>query len=198
MRKIYLLRTLFLLVAMPLCAGIITLPDNAHYSYSGDTSLTGDTFNRPIANGDLPPNSLSLDADAVGYDAFSFQVTTPGVYSFLITPVGFAFSSYLFLYETAFVPAAPLTDVLLGESNGDTTSSFAATLFANTVYIAVATGFSNFDEGAYTGVITEIAPLAPEPSTFALISAIMLFPAVACVLRVTGRRRDPADRTLAT
>jgi hypothetical protein len=198
MRKIYLPRTLLLLVAMPLCAGVITLPDNANYSYSGDTSLSGDTFNRPVANGNLPPNILSPDADAVGYDAFSFQVTTPGVYSFLITPVGFAFSSYLFLYETAFVPADPLTDVLLGESNGDTTSSFTATLLANTVYIAVATGFSNFDEGAYTGAIAEIAPLAPEPSTFVLISAIMLFPAVAYTLRVTCRRRGPTGRTLAT
>jgi hypothetical protein len=190
MRNMYLTRTLFILAATPLCAAVITLPDFANYSYSGDSSLSGDTFDRPLANGNQSPNTLSMDADAVGYDALSFQVTTPGVYTFLITPVDFAFSSYLFLYETSFVPAAPLTDVLVGGSNEDTTSSFTATLQANTVYFAVATGFSNFDEGTYTGAITEIAPLTPEPSTFVLISAVMLFPVIARTLRPIRSRKS--------
>ena len=189
MRKLSILRTLSILGAVPLWASVIILPGNTNYSYSGDTSLSGDTFDRPLANGNQPPNTPSPDADAVGYDAFSFQVTTPGVYNLLITPVDFAFSSYLFLYQTSFVPAAPLTDVLLGESNSDTTSNLTATLLANTVYIAVATGFSNFDEGAYTGAIAEIAPLVPEPSTLILISAIMLFPVIAQTLRAIRPRK---------
>jgi len=179
-----ILRTLIILICtIPVFAGVI-LPDNADYMYSGDTSL-GDTFNRPVANGSSPPIILSPDADSDGYDAFSFGVTTSGVYNFVITPVGFEFSSYLFLYETSFDPADPLADILLGESNVDTTSSLTATLMANTVYIAVATGFSNFDDGAYTEEITEIAPLVPEPSTFVLISAITLFPVVASLVGQT-------------
>ncbi len=175
MKKTYLTLTLFLcLTAMPLYAGII-LPDNADFQYSGDTSL-GDIFNRPVGNGNAAPVSLSPDADAVGYDAFSFEVTTQGIYSLEVSVADFGFSTYLFLYQTSFDPAAPLADILLGESNLDTTSSLTATLFSNTLYIAVTTGFSNFDEGAYGGEIKEIAPLVPEPSTFILISGIALFP----------------------
>ena len=188
MSKTFLTHTVFIcLASMPLYADLVTLPNNANYQYSGDTSLSGNTFDRPIGNGNQAPNMLSPTANSVGYDTLSFQVTTSGIYNLDIAATNFAFDSYLFLYQTSFDPAAPLTNVLLGETNGDTTSSLTATLLANTVYTAVATGFANFDEGPYTGTITETAPLAPEPSTFVLILAIMLFPAIARTLRVTGR-----------
>jgi hypothetical protein len=181
MNKIYIaLALLVLAVTMPsLCATVII--SSTDYQYSGDTSV-GDTFNRPVANGDAPPNSLSPDADAVGYDAFSFEVTTPELYNLEIAATDFGFFSYLFLYQTSFDPAAPLTNVLLGESNGDTTSGFTAPLLSDTVYIAVATGFSNFDDGPYTGEIVEIVP---EPSTFFLISASVLMSFLALSLKAT-------------
>jgi hypothetical protein len=188
-----MLRLIFaLIITLPLHADTILL-DNADYMYSGDSSL-GDTFQRPVANGNSPPNMLSMDANAVGYDAFSFGVTTPGIYSLTID-TAFQFVSYLLVYQTSFDPAHPLNDILLGESNYDTNPStieslnsiLTVTLLANTVYIAVATGYSNFDYGTYTGEITEVAPLVPEPSTFVLISAMVLFPAIARTLRVIRR-----------
>jgi hypothetical protein len=178
--------------ALIVCAGTMTvsagtiLPDNADYHYSGDTSLGG-TFNRPVANGNMAPDTLSVDADNVGYDAFSFQVTTQGLYNIEIMASDLGFDSYLFLYQNSFDPSASLANVLLGDSNDNTTSSFTSTLFENTVYIVVATGFSDFDGGPYTGEITEIAPSTPEPATFVLTSPILLL-LVALAWRTKARR----------
>ena len=53
------------------------------FTYTG-TTVGGPTFNRPLANGNNAPTSLSAVGTAVAYDVVSFSVATSGTYSFII------------------------------------------------------------------------------------------------------------------
>src|SRR5580704_17469156 len=67
-------------------------------NYSG-TTLGDPVFNRTVDNGADPPDVLSFVGDAVPFDAFSFQVTTAGLYSFFSTATDPDFwDNYTFLY----------------------------------------------------------------------------------------------------
>lgn len=149
-------------------------------SYSG-TTLGSPTFNRPIGNGDDPPDTLSLDTDATPFDSHEFQVTIPGLYSlFSLSTDPLFWDNYTFLYSSSFDSANPLTNVVIGnDDNPDTGSSgFNATLVTGVNYFFITTGFSNFDAGAFDNTITllqaeDIPPdppaTAPEPNTLFLL-----------------------------
>jgi hypothetical protein len=132
------------------------------------TTVGGPTFDRPLANGNAVPTSLSGVGTAVSYSVFSFFVTTPGAYTFLsVATTPTAWDNYLVLYQNFLNPASPLTNVIV--ANDDFTSignaGFTATLATGITYYAVTTGFANTDAGAYTLTINPI----PEPETYALM-----------------------------
>ena len=59
-------------------------------TFSGSTAPTtpgSPTFNRPIANGNLPPASLSAIGTAVSYSAKTFTIPTDGAYNIAVDSV---------------------------------------------------------------------------------------------------------------
>lgn len=155
-------------------------PARADIINDSDTTAGGPVWNRPMDNGTDPPFALSSVGDAVPYNEFSFQVTIPGLYTFLSTATDPAFwDNYTFLYVTSFDPTNPLTNVVIGNDDNPSTgfSGFDASLVSGTNYFFVTTGFSDFDEGAFQNSITltQVAPdpptdpaTAPEPNTMLL------------------------------
>jgi len=200
-RNLVPLVLLALFAASSNCVAGLVIPSGGDYTYSGNTcpSTSSDgffclssTFNRPVANGDLQPDTLSDTAYATPFDTLTFQVEASGNFNVTITPdptVGW--SSYLFLYQTAFDPTQPLSNVLLGESNSDGTSNLNTNLFSGTIYVAVVAGFANFDWGSYAGEIQQVslAP-APETSTFALTVGGIVFALGCSRLRRRGSARE--------
>jgi hypothetical protein len=168
---------------LPLLAGLL-LPSAANASmitYNGTTE-GGPTWNRPVANDTDPPFMLSLDGDAVPYDAHEFQVDTTGIYSLFsmsIDPAGW--DNYTFLYVNSFDALNPLTNVVIGnDDDPDTgTSGFNATLVTGVNYFLVTTGFADFDEGTFQNTIDLVEAVViqpdppsttvPEPNTFYLL-----------------------------
>lgn len=172
-KRLALLPVALLAMALPTYATII-IPASGDYVYTGDTTDPGDTFNRLEANGANVPNALSSDGDDVDYTAISFQVASTGVYSMTVD-TSLMWNSYLFLYQNSFDPSHPLDNVLLGDSNPDTTSSLVTTLVSGTRYIDVITGFSDFaDSGPFTLTFSSVTP---EPSSALLIAGLL--PAIA-------------------
>jgi hypothetical protein len=79
-----------------------------------------------------------------------FTVSTTGAYTLKSTSTNPAnWDNYLFLYGTAFNPASPLSNVLLGNDDfgGIGTAGFTTTLTAGTPYFLVTSGFDNAYEG---------------------------------------------------
>ncbi len=148
----------------------------ATLNYSG-TSVGGPTWNRPFAG--APPADLSGVGTAVRYDVVAFWVDLDGSYTFQSTSVNpSGWDNYSFLYVTSFNPAAPLTNVIVGNDDnpGIGLSGFSANLAALTQYYFITTGFSNEDAGSYDLAIAgegniaagELNAQVPEPSTWAL------------------------------
>jgi hypothetical protein len=124
-------------------------------NYSG-TTLGDPVFNRPVDNGADPPDVLSFVGDAVPFDAFSFQVTTAGLYSFFSTATDPDFwDNYTFLYVNSFDPTNPLTNVLIGNDDDPSTgfSGFDAPIASGVNYVFVTTGYADFDEGSFQNTI---------------------------------------------
>jgi hypothetical protein len=162
----------FLLVAGTPQAALITL--------TGDT--TGSlTWNRPGSG--IPPTWLSMSGDAVPEVAYPFFVDSPGLYVMEIVqfPGGtdVLFDTYLFLYQTSFNPASPLTNVLKGVDDGGNGywSLLDYNLTANSQYYAVVTGYYNENYGPFSlnisgpGNISTGVPAVPEPSTVLLLGS---------------------------
>jgi hypothetical protein len=159
-------------VALTCVAGIASA---SVLNINGDT--TGDpTWNRPLGT----ITALSGVGTAVPYEVNAFQVNANGTYAFM-TSTGF--DSLLFIYQTTFLPSAPLTNVIAGSDdfNGTLDGGFTGlALSAGTQYFLVLTGFDNTgDAGAYTASITGAGnnaaflnntnpPVLPLPGTAAL------------------------------
>jgi hypothetical protein len=144
---------------------------SATFTYSGDT-VGKPTWTRPIANGGLPPTSLSTNGTATPYDVFSFTVNASGSYSFTSSS---PYDNYGFLYQGSFNPTAQLTNVLIGNDdsagNGSADYAFTTNLSTGTNYFLVSTGFANSDFGTFTTIIDGLgtvnggATSVPEPFT---------------------------------
>lgn len=144
-----------------------------------DTTVGGPTWTRPIANGNLPPISLSGVGTAVAYDVTHIRVDQNDAYSFLNTGVSPAnWDNYLFLYSGSFNAAAPLTNVIIGNDDFPSigVSGFnGLNLLAGVDYYVVTTGFGNSNAGSYRLEITGRTGTAfipgnnvPEPASLAL------------------------------
>lgn len=142
------------------------------------TTVGGPTWNRPIAGN--PPTALSGTGTNVAFNLLTFQVTTSGSYSFLSTAtIPALWDNYLFLYQNMFSPNAQFMNVIIGNDDFPTIGLAGfnnVALTMGTTYIAVVTGFSNTDAGAYTLRITgpgeAFVPgvMVPEPGTYAMLA----------------------------
>ena len=141
----------------------------APLTYNGST-VGGPTFNRPLANGNSAPTSLSGVGTAVAYDVVMFTVATAGTYNFLSTSTS-GFDNYTVLYQGTFNAASPLSGVLIANDDlvNTTTSGFSKALLTGTTYSFVTTGFANTDAGTFTNNIT--LSVVPEPNTWAMMGA---------------------------
>ena len=102
-------------------------------------------------NAGAPPAGYPLHKrGTMPYDAMRFKVSTTGSYT--LTSTAAAWRNFLFLYSTAFDPASPLANVLLGADDSVQfgTASFATTLTAGTTYYLVTCGSQTGESGAYT------------------------------------------------
>ena len=116
-------------------------------------------FNRPLANGNSAPTSLSGVGTAVYYQAQSFTVTTSGTYRFLSTCVNPTnWDNYVFLYKDSFTPSTPLVNCLIG-NDGTTASSagFDYALTAGTTYYFVTSAYGNGATGTFANTVSPIS-----------------------------------------
>jgi PEP-CTERM motif len=142
--------------------------------FTGNTT-GGPTYNRPIANGNLPPVSLSGVGTAVRYAVNPFTVTVSGAYSFFnITN----YDSYLGIHAGSFNPSNGLLNAVAysDDFNGTLDSGFSGlALTAGVSYFAVSSGFDNSDFGAFrlniNGPGNILGGAVPEPASWALMIA---------------------------
>lgn len=159
------------ILATPALAGVLVV--------TGDT--TGKpTWNRPIA-GNPPVPPLSGVGTNVPYEVTEFTVTANGVYDFLnigTNPVNW--DNYLFLYQTAFNPATPFVNILIGNDDFPNIgrSGFSYGLLAGVTYVAVTTGFANTHFGQWEmtirgpgDILLAGGGVIPEPGTWAMMIA---------------------------
>ena len=140
------------------------------------TTTGGPTWNRPVA-GTPPTPPLSGVGTAVRYTVLPFTVSAAGSYVFQSTATDpLNWDNYAFLYQTAFNPASPFTNVLVGNDDNIAIGSagFTYALATGTNYFFITTGFANTDFGAYsnsiTGPGTVTVTAVPEPETYALMA----------------------------
>ena len=186
------------MIGMAVLGGLLAAPAGA-VVVAGNTT-GGATFNRPVANGALPPvPPPSGVGTAVRYQTTAFTVGTSGSYVFqmsAVSPVNW--DTYLGLYSGSFNPALPFANALIYNDDNPTIglSGFTIALTAGTSYFAVATGFANTDFGTYNLSITGPGTITiggggagvPEPATWALL--VGGFGLVGGAMRV--RRRNVA------
>ena len=102
-------------------------------TYTG-TTVGGPTWNRPVANGNLPPVSPpSGVGTAVAYSVQAFTVSLAGLYSLQSTAVTpSAWDNSSFLYVNSFNPASQFTNILIGNDDNPSTglSGFSINLLA--------------------------------------------------------------------
>jgi hypothetical protein len=115
-------------------------------------------FNRPNANGNNPPTTLSGLTTAVPYSTVSFTPTVSGPYRFVSTTTTPGFNNFTILYQNSFNPASPLTNALIANEDlgSSTTSGFEVNLTFGTPYIFVTTGSVFDDYGVYSANIQQI------------------------------------------
>ena len=143
-----------------------TITQSQASNFSG-TTANAPTFNRPIANGTDPPDTLSSVGTNVRYAVNAFSVSADGTYTFLSDSTAAGWDNYTFLYGDGFDPNNPLNNVLIGNDDyGPLTfglSGFDADLLAGRSYFFVTTGFENTDFGAFTTTIVGPGTVVPEP-----------------------------------
>ncbi len=137
-------------------------PGSALYTASDTTAPASGspTFNRPLANGNSAPTSLSGVGTAVFYDDHTFTVPTSGTYSIVSTCVAPAnWDNYTFLYKDTFSPATPLVNCLIGNDSlsGTTTSGFTIALTAGTTYHLITSSYANATSGTFTNTVSPVA-----------------------------------------
>ena len=143
---------------------------------NGDTT-GGPTWNRPV-QGNPPTPPPSGVGTNVSYQVTSFTVDQAGAYDFLsISQAPAGWDNYLFVYQTAFDPTAPFSNVIIGNDDFPTIgrSGFAdVALAVGITYFAVSTGFANDDFGTYELTISgpgniQVGNAVPEPATWAMM-----------------------------
>lgn len=124
----------------------------ATVNYSG-TTVGGLTYNRALSS----CAGLSGVGVGVTYSVQQFSVDTSGAYDVTSVQTG-AWDGFLFVYQSAFDPANPLTNCFSANDDGGagigTSDILGVALTAGTQYFAVTTGFAPGDEGAFTNTIT--------------------------------------------
>ena len=116
------------------------------------TTSGGPTWQRPDANGSLPPNTLSGVGTAVAYSVTRLTVAFGGVYTFQCTALSPShWDNYTFLYRNSFNPGTPLTNVVVGNDDNPTIgiSGFTVPLASGT-YFFVVSGYANGFAGDWT------------------------------------------------
>jgi hypothetical protein len=181
-------------VVMGLAMLLSPAPNAQAATLNSGTTLGGPTWNR--ANVGTPTPSISLLTTATPYNAFAFTVSTTGSYTFQSgnsTFLGTAnqpnnnipaiWDNYTFLYAKTFNPAAPLTNLLIGNDDNLITglSGFTIGLDQGTNYIFVTTGLLNSSFGSFTNTITStgtgtaIPPIAAVPEPATVLGSIVAF-----------------------
>jgi PEP-CTERM motif len=156
--------------ALAITALFVGVTQTAHadiVTWTGDTT-DAPRFDRPFADF----SDLSGNGENVAYRTHAFTVGEDGDYSLVVSGLGF--DTFLFLYAGAFDPAAPLDNGLDGDDDAVSlnTSGFESTLSAGTTYIAVVTGYSSGEFGAYSLTLTGpgLISAVPEPSTWLMLA----------------------------
>ena len=167
-------------------AAAFALPAQA-ITFTG-TTVGGPVWNRPF----FDFSGLSPNGTAVLYRVTPFSVTASGAYVFRNTallPVNW--DNFTFVYQTAFNPATPLVNGVIGNDDNPTIglSGFTTALTAGTNYFYVVTGFAAVAFGTYSASITGPGNvvLVPEPASYGLMGL-----GLAAVLLGTRRRRETA------
>ncbi|WP_374474236.1 hypothetical protein [Arenimonas sp.] len=114
---------------------------------ASNTTAGAPTWNRPLSGF----GGLSATGTAVPYVAHPFIVSANDNCSVALDTLG-AHDTFLFIYENAFDPMAPLVNGIASDDDGGAGFNSligAVALNAGTTYYAVSTGFSNSDEGPY-------------------------------------------------
>jgi len=147
-------------------------------AYVIDGTTTGaPTWQRPVDFGPYVPTALSDIGTAVPFTSTAFSVTADGSYLFVSRGTNPAdWDNYAFLYQDVFNPAAPLTNVLIGNDDYALVgfAGFDYTLQAGKTYYFVTTGYDNLDFGAYRNEITGpgnvVLAAVPEPASAMLLA----------------------------
>jgi hypothetical protein len=183
----------------------IAVPASAAYeiTLTGTLDAADAVFNRPTVNGTLSP-----DATAVRFDAYSFTVDQTGDWDFALGTQ--SFSPFLLFYFGFFDAAKPLEGLQAVEAgSGYAAPSFMRTLNKGNVYTVVATTQLNGESGFYDLIaftlgnshLTQVwkpevtppgpsiptTPPVPEPASWAMM--IAGFGIVGGAARVRSRPR---------
>jgi hypothetical protein len=162
-------------IALGLAALSSIAPRAQAVTFSG-TTAAAPTWTRP--NEGTPPSANTGTGTAVSYSSYAFNVDASGSYNFAsLATMPSAWDNYTFLYRTAFNPATPLVNAIIGNNDfmgvaGFGLSGFTANLTTGINYFFVTTGNTNASAGAFTNTITgpgnvlggSVATV-PEPST---------------------------------
>ena len=140
-------------------------------TYTGTTTLSSSTFDRPVSNGAAAPTDLSDDATATRYQAQTFTVATTGTYdlaSAATSPATGAtlasFDNFTALYAGTFTAAAPLANVVRANDDDNNvigvSGQLGVPLTAGQTYTLVTTGATNGDVGSFTNTVAQQQSLA--------------------------------------
>lgn len=170
-----LLRVVGLAIVLLVLSATAALADTV--TFTGSTA-GGPTWNRPVANGNLPPTPPpSSIGTAVRYSITQLNVGTTGTYTFQATATSpAAWDNYTFMYQNSFNPVFQFTNVLIGNSATNGLSGFSLTLNAGTNYFFIVTGFANRDFGAWSTLASgpgaiHVVGSVPEPATMLLLGS---------------------------
>ena len=171
----------------------------ANYSYTAVLTASSPTFNRPNDNGLNAPNSLSGTISP--YSVFAFQVSSNGSFSLRSDAASNSWNNFLVLYANSFNPVAPLSNSLRVNdnwSNGNSSSSrINVNLITGVTYFLVTTnvGFlpppapwianNDIQAGGATIIPVPVAGV-PEPSTYWMVSIVLMLLTWRCHKPVTG------------
>lgn len=119
-------------------------------NYTG-TTVGGGQWARPFADG-----TCCSGLGPVRYSTQEFNISANDTCDVTSVQAG-AWDGYLFIYRNSFDPLAQTANYVAGDDDGaggiGTSDIIGVNLQAATTYIAVTTGFSAGDEGAFTNTI---------------------------------------------
>jgi hypothetical protein len=191
-------------VALSTMLGLSQVALAVDVPFSGTLSVSDPTYNRTL--GGNPPTGLSGVGSAVTYDVLPFYVTASSTYvaetlsANFTLPTG-AFSAddtFITIYQTAFNPAAALTNAIIADDDGGGGSGLSLAtkaLTAGTQYYLVVTSFTNGQLGDYTGHLNSttgvgqvVLGAVPELPTSAMM--LLSLGAVGALTRARQKRQN--------